>query len=168
MSFAKSAVQTLVPTQALMMTTHALGCISVWPIPQGNAHHTKVLLYTAPWKKRTPWSAVGALGGTSGRLRASQWCTSAMSKLPAKQSGSKTLLTRPSFSLNAVVSAGAKLVPAAFSVTGAENTLTSRELQVPLQSFPWHTSFFRKYFYLFLLTLPRKMLTTGAGLSPHL
>ena len=47
------------------------------------AYHTKILLYTAPWKKRVPWSAVGALGGTSGRLRVSQLCTSAMSNLPA-------------------------------------------------------------------------------------
>lgn len=46
-------------------------------------HHTSVLLYTAPWKNSTPLSPTGALGGTSGRLDASQLCTSAMSKLPA-------------------------------------------------------------------------------------
>ncbi len=52
-------------------------------------HHTSVLLYTAPWKNNTPLSPTGALGGTSGRLDASQLCTSAMSKLPAGTAKSK-------------------------------------------------------------------------------
>ena len=52
-----------------------------------------MLLYTAPWKNNTPLSATGALGGTSGRLDASQLCTSAMSKLPAGTAKPKLQIT---------------------------------------------------------------------------